>query len=296
MDIYSTDNSKLSTIDDTKELSLFHSFRSEPFLEFNRYSQTKALYSNLWYFAWGVLSAKSIFPECVFNLHTDNKGAEYLGSLPYDSITTDLEGVNQSKYLWAAGKFTALKNESLGAIHIDGDVILSNLKAKQLLSYEGNDVICQNKEGLYKREIEVITPILPFASTLFNKGALCCGVVGINNQALKDSYILEYESYSGVIRRNETFIAGLLNSNSCIAFDLLFEQSNLYNLCLNGNYNVKTLCRNLSELPNLKYSGYEHFMGRAKYEEANILRAKEAVKALNIDFYNLLMEKEYKGL
>lgn len=292
MKIYSPDNNSFVETDTTQPLRLFHSFRSKPFVEFTRYSDTQALFTNLWYFAWSVLSAKSIFPNCTFNLHTDNKGVEYLSNLPYDVITTDLEGLKHSNYLWASGKFRALENEELGAIHIDGDVILSSTLAQELLMYEQNEVLVQNYEGIYAREIKYITPLLKNASNVFNKGSLCCGVIGINNQVLKQSYIETYNHYAHLINKYEHILSKTMNSNARITFDLLFEQSSLYNLCLEGNYKVKTLCRSLYELPNLKHSGYEHFMGKTKYENDNINRAKEAVRSLNLDFYNFLTDKE----
>lgn len=296
MKIYNSTGEIKQIITPKAQLQLFHSLSTRPLLDFyHRWENDKAI-NTLWFYAWSILSAKHTFPDCQFNLHTDNAGARLLEGLPYDNIITDLNQLNTHLNLFASAKFAALANESLGAIHIDGDVILFKEQAKDMLDYEGKDVIIQNYESTYNKELALITPLMPNANKLFGQGSFCCGVVGINNQTLKDAYIESYWRYANIVKNNSELINDFMKMDPTILFDLLFEQSNLYTLCSNGNYAVKHLCRTLKNVIELQHTGISHYMGRLKHKEDNIARCKAAVKEMAPEIYTRLEVAEMEGI
>lgn len=277
-------------------LHLFHSLSTRPLVNHTkRYHNEKAI-NQLWYTAWSILSAKKIFPSCLFNLHTDSLGAKLLEKLPYDNIIVDLDNLDTHLNLFASAKFVALESEPLGAIHIDGDVILTNPLAENMLNYEQNEVIVQNYEKTYLRELSLITPIIPNAYDLFGQGSFCCGIIGINNQKLKEDYINSYWKYSSILKKNSKIVDSIMESSPSVIFDLLFEQSNLYSLCVKGKYNVKRLCRNLSNVFEMRHMGISHYIAAIKHYEENITKCKAAVKEMAPEIYERLSKAEMEGL
>jgi hypothetical protein len=82
------------------------------------------------------------------NLHTDKRGYEYLKMCPYDNIFVDLDNVDlPSSRLYAAVKFKVMEKYPLGAIHIDGDVLLKNSNLLEHLLFDDYDVIVQSVEA-----------------------------------------------------------------------------------------------------------------------------------------------------
>jgi hypothetical protein len=62
-----------------------------------------------------------------------------------------------------------------------------------------------------------------------------CGVIGFNNQTLKDLFITQYEQGLNIIKNSPSKIkARALN-------DLIIEQQHLYDLCRTYGFSVKTL-------------------------------------------------------
>lgn len=278
------------------EFHLFHSLSTRPIVTHTkRYHNDRAI-NQLWYTAWSILSAKKIFPTCTFNLHTDNLGAKLLDKLPYNNIIVDLDNLDTHLNLFASAKFVALEAEPLGAIHIDGDVILTNPLAEKMLNYEQNEVIVQNFEKSYTRELALITPIIPNASSIFGRGSFCCGIIGIANQKLKDEYISSYWKYASILKKQSRIVDIIMKSNPNVIFDLLLEQSNLYSLCVDGKYNVKRLCRNLSNVFEMRHMGISHYIAGIKHLEENITACKAAVKEMAPVVYERLLKAEMEGI
>ncbi|MFI3240010.1 MAG: DUF6734 family protein [Bacteroidales bacterium] len=273
-------------------LHFVHSFRTLPMTDWERWSYSDTLIKNAWYFSWSVLSIKKYYPNATINLHTDNVGQELLGLLPYDNIYNTLEDIDIPKYLWAGGKFEAIKNEPLGTIHIDGDVIIFGNQFSKLLDGD-YDVVVQSYDGNYPTETKRAEPILKFNPSYFGKGAFNCGLVGINNQELKDKYYNSYMEMVNLCKMNSAYTEPLFECKNKLCFDLLFEQNNLYKLCSEGGYNIHTLFNSVRTMQVLgKKSGFLHFLGQEKYKTINLEKARNAVKKLDIDVYNYLLGLE----
>lgn len=296
MKVYNSTGEITSITTPVNKLKLFHSLSTKPMQQAPYRFNNQKSFNNFWYTAWSVLSAKQTFPNCQFNLHTDDLGARLLEDLPYDNIYTDLNTLDTHRNLFASAKFKALEVEELGAIHIDGDVILTNPLAAAMLNYEMNEVIVQNSEPTYQREITLIKPLIRNADVLFGKGSFCCGVIGINNQKLKDRYIDEYFKYAAVLKKNSNIIDTIMQCNPRVIFDLIFEQANLFRLCVEGKYPVKRLCKNVSEIFQLRHSGISHYIGSLKHKEENIARCKAAVKEMAPEIYTRLDVAEMEGI
>ena len=99
----------------------------------------ETLFMHMCYFILSCMYAKRSGFEIV--AHCDERAKEYLQLAPYDDIIIDLEGItpiaNSNIYAWS--KFAAMKSESLGAIHIDGDVFLKDEKLIELLNFDDYD-------------------------------------------------------------------------------------------------------------------------------------------------------------
>lgn len=296
MELYKENGEFINTETPTNQIKLFHSLSTKPMQQAPYRFNNQKTFNQFWYTAWSILSAKRTFPNCQFNLHTDDLGARLLEGLPYDNIYTDLNTLDTHRNLFASAKFKALEVEELGAIHIDGDVILTDPLAAAMLNYEYNDVIVQNYEPSYEREILFIEPLIHNANELFGQGSFCCGVIGINNQKLKDRYINEYFKFAAVLKRNSSVIDAIMQCNQRVIFDLIFEQANLFRLCVEGKYPVKRLCKNVSEIFQLRHSGISHYIGSLKHKEENIARCKAAVKEMAPEIYTRLAVAEMEGI
>lgn len=268
--------------EEKKGLHFFHTFWTKPMVELNRWGKTDDLMKNVYYFRWSVLSLKSVLPNATITLHTDDLGYKLLKELPYDNISIDLNNLDTPVQLWAGAKFKALQNEPLGAIHIDGDVIISKPEFANLINPKKYDLLVQCNETGYPRELKYISPIIKDSTERFGYYAYNCGIVQINNQQLKERYISEYKQLAKKLKHHSTFIKAITRKDSHISFDLLFEQTNLHKICNDSNYKVKTLAKSVRESNNqLPHYGYKHYIGNEKYLPQNLAKAKAAVRRLS---------------
>ena len=138
--------------------------------------------------------------------HCDERAKEYLQLAPYDDIIIDLEGItpiaNSNIYAWS--KFAAMKSESLGAIHIDGDVFLKDEKLIELLNFDDYDCIVQCLENTRTYGVNA-TLVWNMSKNAFKnidypdwartqcKQMYNCGIIGFNNEELKQQYFDTYE-------------------------------------------------------------------------------------------------------
>lgn len=275
--------------------TFYHSFWSKPMTEISRWGYNNTIIKNAWYFAWSVLSLKKHIPDAKINLHTDEYGSVLLQNIPYDNILIDLEGIRDNKYLWAAGKIKALSEEELGAIHIDGDVIISSDEFLNKPQFSNADIIVQSLEPvLYFKETEYAKILLrELCQDYFESSACNCGLVQINNQELKDEYIRRYYFLASKLERQKNIFDTINERNKHLTFDLLFEQASLFKACKDGAYKLKVLANNNHQASViLPQFGYTHFIGSQKYSEENLAKARAAVKELNEDVYNYLTELE----
>jgi hypothetical protein len=228
-------------------------------------------------------------------LHCDNKTADFLSIAPYDEIITDLEGIkwpaNDKIFAW--GKFEAMKNEPLGAIHIDGDVFLKSPKLKELLKFDKYDCIVQNLEipGVYYGVSNHYQwdynsqcfkdCIYPLWAKRECRSMYNCGIIGFNNQDLKDEYFKTYHNM--VNQYNNTGI------NIISVPDLIIEQQFLKDLTDYKKYKVKTLLNHKDVYSHADDIGYQHVLGQIKPKVLD--KVLLLIKKHNIEIYNKLMKK-----
>lgn len=274
--------------------------------ELNRWNNGITFYKNLWYFAASLLQAKKLFPKCKFNMHCDKFSLPYFMKMPYDKIFVDLDKNTCPVNLWASGKIIALENEELGAIQIDGDVVLEpGIIEDVFKEYSSGkyDIICQNFEKPYEKEYEILNE--KWGEDYINKylrskyAAICCGVIGINNQKLKEAYIQCYKYFTNKFK--QSFDKNFFIQENNINFDLIFEQGLLYKLLEQDLYNPIIIFNKLLEdykvgtvEKDVEKAGYFHYIYLRKYEEESLNKIKNIVKDNNINLYNILIDNENK--
>ena len=254
-------------------MRIFQTLWTKPALD-NRWDIGNQLKNNLWIYALSATYAKQLGITLV--MHTDSLGAELLKDFPYDEIYTTLDNIPNDlpSMVWAYGKFKALEQEPLGSIHIDGDVFLKNPEIKNLLNFSNYDLIVQNKEPItafnYVQMETFMKECNWFDTNIFSLDyALNCGLIGINNLKLKQTYLNYY--FNAI--NNALSISRLrerIENDKCYCIDLPIEQHSLAKL--SNGYNVKCLLKNGNEemhgdaTKQKAYEiGYHHLIGREKY-------------------------------
>lgn len=245
-------------------------------------------------------SAKSIKAQG-YNLavYTDSKGAELLKGFPYDEIIVldELENLNPS--LFCAVKYLALETEPIGSIHVDFDVIID----KPVFKWETDkDVITQCYEGKvkYSKEQKYLSSFLAKKDlSVFDKDFMknkvfrpyCCGVIGFNNETLKESFISAYKEI--------LYCFDNVKVPNGLTIDYIVEQAYISHLVSSNSYipqfidtcNIEA-CKHYQILDGCAYyrtDGYVHYHGKSKYtREAqtsiNELLTKEDKKIINHNF------------
>lgn len=227
----------------------------------------------------------------LINLHTDKRGYEYLNICPYDNIFVDLEDVDLiAPRLYAAVKFKVMEKYPLGAIHIDGDVLLKRQMLHNLMNFDEYDAIVQSVE----------TPPLygygwkESASTFVNCeypewanrecNIMCnCGIVGINNPELKKIY---FDTYWDMYKK---YCEKGIDKTSVP--DLIIEQQFLYDICENKKYKVKCLIDGSKPSKSANAIGYQHLIGDTKNRE--YLEIIKKIKEIDNNIYIKLKDKFY---
>ncbi len=152
-------------------------------------------------------------------LYTDKIGYDLVKDFPYDEVIVldNLDDLNPS--LFATIKFLALEREPLDVVHLDYDIVLS----KPCIDFKGKDVLTQNEENYAsygKKEKQFLyankVPKLISKYGLSNN-PYCFGVIGFNNQQLKDIFIENYKEAMNLYRNVQ------IPSN--LTLDFLFEQA-----------------------------------------------------------------------
>jgi hypothetical protein len=119
--------------------------------------------------------------------------------------------------IYASSKYYALKKEPLDAIHIDCDVFLKHPNLMYELDMTGYDCVVQSLEEYGKPFINndsviggswnyALNQVKPCFNPLWSND-ICdkmynCGVIGFNNQQLKDLFIQQYETGISLIQHN----------------------------------------------------------------------------------------------
>lgn len=200
------------------------------------------------------------------NLHCDEITNKYFSVAPYDNIYVDLNDVEKPhKRIYAHSKFYTMEKYPPGTIHIDGDVILMYPILKELLNFDGYDVIVQCLEtkdnwdgaGLYELSTEALKNCkYPEWAPRECERMYNCGVVGINNPELKKEY---FETYFKML---EEYKKNGIDMHSVP--DIIIEQKFLMDLCETKGYKVKFLLDENKLKENAAEIGYQHLIGSSK--------------------------------
>lgn len=248
----------------------------------------------IWCTALSCLYAKE--SGFIIKLYTDSIAYEYLKHLPYDEIDVSLDELPNIKSIYANSKYYALKKEPLDSIHIDCDVFLKNKNLYlEINDLDGYDLIVQNLE-IRDKIIFNDKPHTKYGggwdfANLFKQyfhpiwlkdkcdAMINCGIVGFNNQQLKDDFIKSYEEAINILNNLEKF-------NDKIITDLVIEQQNLYDLCKYNDYKIKYLLNSNTIQEDAIVKGYQHLIGSSKHY--NVTKIKQLVYKKDWDLYNTL--------
>ena len=110
-----------------KDFTFIHTNWTAPAFN-NRWSvgTVDQIINNIWYYSLSAAYLKRINQQ--INLHTDSFGKMCLDHIPYDNIYLTLDSIPKyiKPYMWAYGKFHALKRCPLNTIQIDADVFIKS--------------------------------------------------------------------------------------------------------------------------------------------------------------------------
>lgn len=223
-------------------------------------------------------------------LHTDSFGKNLLDHIPYEEVVVDLDDVSgYDCNLYAYPKIYALKNEPIGTIHTDGDVFLKKESIKSLLVFGDADVIVQSLEDRTRFGVGYTESMQDCGALSFEnyvtKGCnrmYNCGILGFNNEELKDRFIGEYERLADEYKSKKLGVKGSVP-------DLIIEQKLLHDMANGLGYEVKTLLDYENLNTHAKEIGYCHVVGIAKTHKLKEMLRK--VYELDIEIYNKLKSK-----
>lgn len=249
-------------------IRIFHTLWTKPLRE-DRTTVTLLCYAISFYYA------KQLGAEVV--LHTDSYGAELLSFLPYDEVYIDLDAIPADiTRFWAYGKLYATSREPLESVHIDGDVFLKN---PDLINYFSGDydLVTQSEEGDewrtdYTYELSqtaISIEELPNDVHLFYEKSFNCGVVQLNNSALKKVYLDTYFKTVEMSLADTSYpdrekrIKDRFGKYGSIIPDIVVEQQFLHELA--QGYNTNTILTGNVRIDGIR-KGYTHLCTAAKYE------------------------------
>ena len=217
-------------------------------------------------------------------LYTDSKGKEVFKDFPYDEIYTTLDNIPEdiNPKFYAYGKFLAMQQEDLGSVHIDGDVFIKSKElAEDILNFK-SDLIVQSLETTYyvnkyyrKYDFNGCKDIVEQYVPLSTSCAYNCGVVGINNQELKDKY---FKSYLDLVSKLKEY--QFTNPRSIP--DLVCEQLLLYHLYPNA----QTLLQ-YGSVQEMNRKNYLHIVSSNKMQKEYIEIVERMLQTLNLNIYNI---------
>lgn len=252
--------------------------------------------SNIWYYSLSMTYVKKLNQTIV--LYTDDFGKFCLDHLPYDEIHTTLNNIpkNIKPFVWAYGKFMAMKDEPLGSIHIDGDVFIKNNICLSNIKKPGYDLVVQCHEkgisclqGIYHSNTEHIAHMkYPEWGIMEGRNAYNTGLVRFNNQEQKDMFLNNYFKMAYEISNDDKCIASISNDiYGCP--DLIIEQQFMYDSARYYKVNCLLEWEKLKESANR--IGYQHVIGTNKYKPDNVEKCKILLKQKDIKIFENTLKK-----
>lgn len=256
-------------------------------------AQSERFKQNVFCAALSVLYAKN--NGFAIDLYCDSESYDAFRHIPYDNIYPVLDKSvfpPLCKGIYAASKFMALPYLNLGDIHIDFDVFLIGKNIKDMLNFDGYDCIVQSKE-LYKYahkdnwkwsmrcfdNVEFPAWSDRRCARMYN-----CGVVGFNNEELKQEYLSAYQlTLKRYLEDGFKYEGGVP--------DIIIEQKFLADLCENKGANVKFLLPEDDFIEVAHSIGYSHLVGDAKLKHRHTIH--KLIKRKDEELYKLLNIKLY---
>lgn len=286
----------------SKSKPLFiHTYWSKP--AFNNRWDVKCItqiVNNIWYYTTSVAYLKMLGQT--IELHTDDFGKKCLDHIPYDKINLTLNSIPQNikPYIWAYGKFWALKKCSLNAIHIDGDVFIKSQKCLNLINQKNCDLLIQCHEfvinpdkwhhGIYETASDALSSIkYPVWSNRNGQNAYNTGIIKFNNNQFKKAYIDNYLQYAAICSDSKKVCNKC--SDKDVAPDLVIEQQFIYDLACKMNISVNKLIDWCDATRSATAIGYQHILGKEKYKLDIIQKCKQTLYHLNTDLYFKTLKK-----
>lgn len=228
-------------------------------------------------------------------LYCDDKFYEYIGDIAseyYDEIDLSVNDFpTPPTHIYADTKFRVMQNESLGTIHMDGDVFLFKADILNNLIDEDFDVLIQHKET--RKRFGGINWDGSVNSLMYCKkpswaksdcdAMYNCGVICIKNEKLKQEYFKTYwEMYDEYDKHGIKHFT---------IPDIIIEQQYLTDLCEYRGYKVKEILPEDTFQEYARSIGYSHLTGKGKF-----LQLKNVLKVIykyNKDTYKNLKDKFY---
>ncbi len=252
-----------------------HTFWSKPLLENKFYYITDTLQYLLYHYACSLAYVKACGQKIV--LYTDEFGKHLFDFLPYDEIIILDEPKIQNISFAAQYKFEALKRMDLCDVLIDGDIIIRNKKAYDVILdykddaiytfYEPNSFTMHNErmftlldqlKGI-KFKNDFVAPDLnsvAYPNTSFLK---------FNNQDFKDKYIEQYFHNIDIIKNISFFYWP----------DIILEQYFLQTLANKEGYSLRPIFPNYPSEQTEKMAiemGFAH-IGHLKFETLDAVKS-----------------------
>lgn len=280
-------------------MTFVHSFWSKPLLN-NKFEKFEMMLPV-------ILSNYAYSAHCIkqrghkIKLYADEKGAEMLDFIPYDSIEIIPNMDDNCVHFAAQIKFEALKRMSLDEYLIDGDLFLRKPQVFDILQtthvdflysfYEPNHFVIKTTQDP-KRYFDLTQTLLKHKDKFLEGYEIYTehdsyhwpntSLMRFENQDLKDEYIAQYEYHKGILK-DETF-----------AFwpDVIVEQQHMEQLVRRKGYSFRPVLYGFPSNATNDYAsiiGYCHLGG----EKVNLKQLTyDWLLKENPELYNKVFEKE----
>lgn len=251
-----------------------HSFWTKPCAH-----DHEKLKKHIMYFATSLVWLKKHgFPVVI---HTDTYGKEIFKKLPYDKVYTTLDNIPDyiNPQFYAYGKFVAMEREELGSVHLDGDVFIKTKElGDRILNFQ-SPVITQIKEPESTVDFYYHLPFFKrrmSAKFLDCGAAFNCGIVGISDQNLKESYFSKYFQLVELLNQ--------IDIPENIIPDLVCEQMLLYYLAPEGEVLLKDAN---TWIQDAREMGFQHIPGYLKFTDEYLKLLSDMLKELNFNIFQI---------
>jgi len=273
--------------------------------EVNRYDIGNKEELNSYVYALSCHYLKKLGQEV--SLYVNGRGHEILKPLPYDKVEALPENV-EPKAFWAYGKMLSHKQAPLGAVHIDGDVIITKMDTVDYIAEHSKDadLFIQHEEGGYLSSFHFedeavaekmkgeLKDICPPEINFKHPKSFHCGLLKLNNQKLKDRYLDVYFSVHEALGKTDFYDNG--KKRAWWVPDLVVEQAYLWDIVKYHGYKYAGLfpftMENADYWCNTIY-GYKHFSAHGKYKFIERIRAE--LRAENRALYEAVLENNIRN-